>query len=97
MKSFSSGSIRSLTRRLFMKKGLVAGGAAMSAGLLRATADAQSQEGPEERNGRLTKGDAAILRFLAAAEILETDFWVQYNELGGIQDSEVAGGSGNSI
>jgi hypothetical protein len=49
----------------------------------------------EERSGRLTKGDASILRFLAAAEILETDLWVQYNELGGIQDSEVPGGSGS--
>jgi hypothetical protein len=37
----------------------------------------------------------AILRFLAAAEILETDLWQQYNELGGIQDSEVPGGSGS--
>jgi hypothetical protein len=45
--------------------------------------------------GGLTKGDAAILRFLAAAEILETDMWQQYNELAGIQDSEVPGGSGN--
>jgi hypothetical protein len=36
-----------------------------------------------------------LLRFAAAAEILETDFWQQYNELGGIQDSEVPGGSGN--
>jgi hypothetical protein len=41
-----------------------------------------------------TSGDIAILRFLAAAEILETDLWEQYNELGGIQDSEVPGGSG---
>ena len=48
-----------------------------------------------DRRGRLTKGDAAILRFLAAAEILETDLWQQYNELGGIQDSEVPGGSGS--
>jgi hypothetical protein len=40
-------------------------------------------------------GDVAILRFLAAAEILETDLWQQYNELAGIQDSEVPGGSGN--
>ena len=31
--------------------------------------------------GRLTRGDAAILRFLAAAEILETDLWQQYTEL----------------
>ena len=30
---------------------------------------------------RLSRGDAAILRFLAAAEILETDLWQQYNEL----------------
>src|SRR6185369_6732602 len=29
-----------------------------------------------------------------ALEILEADFWIQYNELGGIQDSEVPGGSG---
>ncbi|HKD90824.1 MAG TPA: hypothetical protein VKB56_02940, partial [Terriglobales bacterium] len=48
----------------------------------------------EEHSGRLTPGDAALLRFAAAAEILETDFWVQYNELGGIQDSEVPGGGG---
>lgn len=46
-------------------------------------------------NGGLTAGDAAILRFLAAAEILETDLWQQCNELGGIQDSEVPGGSGD--
>jgi hypothetical protein len=46
--------------------------------------------------GGLTPGDAAILRFLSAAEILETDTWQQYNELGGIQDSEVPGGSGSA-
>src|SRR3977135_1723923 len=43
----------------------------------------------------MKKGHDAILRFLAAAEILETDLWQQYNELGGIQDSEVPGGSGS--
>jgi hypothetical protein len=46
--------------------------------------------------GTLSRGDAAILRFLAAAEILETDLWQQYNELCGIQDSELPAGSGNS-
>jgi hypothetical protein len=51
--------------------------------------------GHENENG-LTDGDAALLRFAAAAEILETDFWVQYNELAGVQDSEVPGGSGNA-
>jgi hypothetical protein len=45
--------------------------------------------------GGLTRGDAAILRFLSALEILETDAWQQYNELCGVQDSEVPGGSGN--
>jgi hypothetical protein len=38
-----------------------------------------------------------LLRFAAAAEILESDFWIQYNELGGVQDSEVPGGSGSPI
>jgi hypothetical protein len=46
-------------------------------------------------HGGLTDGDAAILRFLAAAELLEADLWQQYNELAGIQDSEVPGGTGN--
>jgi hypothetical protein len=44
---------------------------------------------------RLRHGDEAILRFLSALEILETDLWQQYNELCGVQDSEVPGGSGN--
>jgi hypothetical protein len=47
------------------------------------------------KSGRLTRGDAAILQFLCAAEIIESDLWQQYNELAGIQDGEVPGGSGN--
>jgi hypothetical protein len=98
MKRLLNGLKSSINRRSFMKSGLlVAGGATMSAGVLADSASLLGQEGQEEHNGGLTKGDAAILRFLTAAEILETDFWVQYNELGGIQDSEVPGGSGNSI
>lgn len=86
----------SINRRKFVKSGLTAaGGAALGAGLLAHSSPLLADEGPEERNGRLTRGDAAILRFLAAAEILETDLWQQYNELAGIQDSEVPGGSGN--
>ncbi len=65
-----------------------------AAGLLAGRVPAADKE--DEKSGKLTKGDAAILRFLAAAEILETDLWVQYNELGGIQDSEVPGGSGSA-
>lgn len=52
-------------------------------------------QGPEEHGAHLTRGDAALLRFAAAAEILETDFWVQYNELGGVQDNEFPGGGGS--
>src|SRR5437870_2706423 len=95
MKDLQNGLKTSVNRRSFMKRGLTAAGAAtVGAGLLGNGLSAAS-EGPEEKSGRLTPGDAAILRFLAAAEILETDLWQQYNELGGIQDNEVPGGSGN--
>src|SRR5438045_4529541 len=85
-----------LRRRSFLQGIGVAGAASVGSGLLAQTSSAFAQEGPEEHSGRLTRGDAALLRFAAAAEILETDFWVQYNELGGIPDSEVPGGSGNA-
>jgi len=94
MKDLLKALKSSINRRSFMKNGLTAGAATVGAGLLAHSSSVLGQEGPEEHSGRLTKGDAAILRFLAAAEILETDFWVQYNELGGIQDSEVPGGTG---
>src|SRR5260370_20811736 len=85
-----------INRRWFVKNGLSAAGAAVAgAGLLANSSSALAQEGPEEHSGRLTPGDAALLRFAAAAEILETDFWVQYNELGGIPDNEVPGGTRN--
>src|SRR5713226_5562776 len=82
----------SSSRRSFLRKGLVVGGAGtIGAGLLAGGVPAFA----EASGGGLTKGDVAILRFLSAAEILETDLWQQYNELGGIQDSEVPGGSGS--
>jgi hypothetical protein len=83
----------SKNRRVFLKNGMVA--ATLSGGLLASGLPAFGHEPEDESSGRLTRGDAAILRFLAAAEILETDLWQQYNELGGIQDDEVSGGSGN--
>jgi hypothetical protein len=86
-----------MNRRTFVKTGLGAGAAALGASGLDDAVLARTQEGLEDSSGRLSSGDAAILRFLAALEIIETDLWVQYNELGGIQDSEVPGGSGNSI
>jgi Ferritin-like domain len=77
------------TRRSFLVKGAAVGAGTLGAGRLLANA------APAFASGGLTKGDAAILRFLAAAELIETDLWQQYNELAGIQDSEVPGGSGN--
>jgi hypothetical protein len=75
-------------RRTFIKKGLAFGVAGAGFSLV-------PSEHVFAEPGSLTAGDAALLRFVAAAEILEADFWIQYNELGGIQDSEVPGGSGN--
>jgi hypothetical protein len=74
-------------RRSFLKKGIAAGAATVGAGLL---ASGSSTFAQEEKSGHLTKGDAAILRFLAAAEILESDLWLQYQELAGTQDDEVS-------
>ena len=56
---------------------------------------ADDDKGGHDDGGKLSKGDAALLSFAAAAEILESDFWIQYNELGGVQDAQVPGGSGN--
>ena len=84
----------STSRRSFLRKGLAVGGAgAIGAGLL--TNGLSLPAFAEESSSSLTQGDAAILRFLSALEILETDLWQQYNELGGIQDSEVPGGTGS--
>jgi Ferritin-like domain len=78
----------SISRRSFLGTSLAVGAGTIGAGLL-ANAPAIAAR------GGLTRGDADILRFLAAAEIIETDLWQQYNELGGIQDDEVPGGTGN--
>jgi ferritin-like protein len=85
------------SRRFFLKKGLaVAAAGTIGAGLLVNGLPLPAFAKEEGKGGAgLTPGDEAILRFLSAAEILETDFWQQYNELGGIQDSEVPGGSGS--
>jgi hypothetical protein len=84
---------RGLSRRAFIASG-VAVGVGAGLGPFGGAVSALANKPPSTKLG---KGDAAILRFLAAAEILETDFWQQYNELGGIQDSEVPGGSGSAL
>jgi hypothetical protein len=90
MKSRSQPSTRLASRRSFLLKGLAVGAGAAGSGLLAGAVPAFAKTG-----GGLTTGDAAILSFLSALEILETDLWQQYNELGGIQDAEVPGGTGS--
>ena len=80
-----------ISRRSFLGKSLVAGAASVGGAILTNSIAAKDVKG----KGGLRRGDADILRFLAAAEIIEADLWQQYNELAGIQDSEVPGGTGS--
>ena len=78
-----------ISRRLFLRNSLAVGAGTLGVGVLGGSRIAEASR------GGLTPGDAALLRFPAALELLEADFWIQYNELGGIQDPEVPGGTGN--
>ena len=95
MEQIWSNMKTAINRRSFVKNGLAAGVATAGVGLLANSSSAFARDESEEASGSLTRGDAAMLRFAAAAEILESDFWLQYNELAGIQNSEVPGGTGN--
>lgn len=75
---------RKVNRRSLLKKGaMMAGTAAVGATLLGTGKRAFGQTNATT----LTSGDIAILRFLAAAELIESDLWTQYAELGGIGDN----------
>jgi hypothetical protein len=75
-------------RRSFLRTGAIAG-TALVAG---ASAMAQQVAAETDASNRpLTKGDIAILRFLSAVEQIESDLWLQYAELGGVQDNELPG------
>jgi hypothetical protein len=70
------------SRRSFLKKSVVAGATAtVGASVLGKGLPLLAQEAS---NAGITSGDVAILRFLAAAELIESDLWTQYAELGGI-------------
>ena len=76
---------RSTNRRSFLKNGTAAAGAAtVGAGLLSKGLPALAEE------DSLTRGDAAILRFLQALETIEADLWKQYAELGGATNQGVS-------
>jgi hypothetical protein len=74
-----------LARRSFLRNlGLGAALLAPGAALLSGSGKAWAKNEKEKKNKALTRGDIAILQLLAAAELIETDLWQQYNELGGV-------------
>jgi hypothetical protein len=81
MDEVKNGTKGAVNRRSFLKKGVLAGGAAaIGAGLMGGKTFAFGQS----TGSSLNAGDVAILRFLAAAELIESDLWTQYAELGGL-------------
>ncbi len=82
MKQLTEVLERAASRRSFLKNSVVAGAVAtVGAGILGSGLPAFAQQ---TSSAALSKGDIAILRFLAAAELIESDLWIQYAELGGI-------------
>jgi len=82
-------------RRSFIKNSAAAGAAAaVGAGILSSGLRVFAET--DDKGPAVTKGDIAILQFLAAAEIIESDLWEQYTELGGTQDAEEHGVNGGS-
>jgi hypothetical protein len=82
---------RSFLRNLGIGAALLAPGTSVLAEAMSSTMTKPSptpKPTPKPKHGNLTEGDAAILRFLAAAEILESDLWEQYWELGGVPFGE---------
>lgn len=74
-------------RRSFLKGSVIAGAAAtVGAGILSRSIPAFAQQ---TDSSALTSGDIALLRFAAAAELIEADLWQQYNELGGVTPGQL--------
>ncbi|MGA8554600.1 MAG: twin-arginine translocation signal domain-containing protein, partial [Candidatus Acidiferrales bacterium] len=75
----------SSNRRSFLKRSMIAGAAAGAGILVRGVPVLAD----DDRSSPITRGDIAILRFLATAELLETDLWQQYAELGGLTPGQL--------
>lgn len=71
-----------LPRRALLKRVRAAGAALSVSTLVTTTLKADDDQ--------LTAGDVAVLQFLAAAEIIESDLWQQYDELGGVNGGNAA-------
>jgi len=88
-----NGNPNAKNRRSFLQASLATAGAIAGAAVLGApNLFAQTSPSTSAQSSifasleRLTTGDVAILKFLAAAELIESDLWTQYAELGGIGD-----------
>jgi len=96
VKNKSDGVDKTANRRTFIKRSLAAATTVTAEAALLGNPSPLFADDRDDDGGEVGKGDIAILRFLAALEIIESDLWIQYNELGGVQDSEVPGGSGSA-
>src|SRR4029450_3435666 len=82
MKQSQTGTARPFHRRRFLKGGMLAAGSASAVpGLSITSVFAAGRQHDDDH--KIPKGDIAILRFLAAAEPLETDLWQQCPGLAG--------------
>ena len=81
-----SSPSKTVNRRSFLRGSVVAGAATLGAGILASRLPAFAQS---ESSTPVSAGDIAILRFLAAAELIETDLWQQYAELGGLTPGQL--------
>jgi hypothetical protein len=86
MKQLENAIRSRANRRSFLKNSMAVSAATVGAGFISKGLTALGAD----HDGGISEGDAAILRFLAAAEIIETDLWQQYNELAG-QDAPTSG------
>src|SRR5215469_13309896 len=83
------GSNHGVRRRSFIRSLGLTGAALLPAGTVNRANTAAASDN-DDSGGQLTAGDASILRFLATAEIIESDLWEQYWELGGTQLQDFA-------
>jgi hypothetical protein len=84
IESLSESSSKNGVKRRSFLKGIGIAGAALTGGSLLAAAS-----GTAQTTGIVTSGDVALLRFVAAAELIETDMWQQYAELGGLTPGQL--------